>query len=221
MSKKTKYSIMSKELKGTYKSTISMVFKLLSINNKLKNKKINDDVFSFEMLNIVSQALPTVLTLAHMGYENNKDLQNIDKIKLFSYLETKKINPAEFSYNYSKNITLYIKFLLLFAILEKENISFPNIKDPELAIKLLEGQGIEELFEEACNQLSPESEDMLDDAFADDFNINDLSEEQKALIDSYHEKYMNKNIYPRVTKDTSKEQTVMKLAKAFGKPKRK
>ena len=221
MSKKTKYDIMSKELKGTYKSAISMVFKLLSINSKLKNKKINDDVFSFEMLNILSQAFPTLLTVSHIGYENNKDLQKVDKTKLFSYLETKKINPAEFSYNYSKSMTSYIKFLLLFAILEKENVSLPDIKDPELAIKLLEGQGIDELFEETCDQLSSESEDMLYDVFAEDFNINDLSEEQKALLDSYHEKYMNKNIYPRVTKDIPKEKTVMKLANAIGKPKRR
>lgn len=220
MLKKGKYNIMSKALKGTYKNTISMIFKIYSIQSKYENKKIDSDSFDFEMAKIINEMYPTALAVAHIGYENNKDLQKIDKTKLYSYLESKKIGAAEFSHNYARRLTTSIKILLFFAILDKENISLPNLNDPELAVKLLEGQGIDELYESVFDQ-SLECQNMIFNVFSDDFNINDLTIEQKSLLDSYHENYMNKNIYPKVTDHQLKEKTIMGFAKSLGKPKTK
>lgn len=215
MLKKSKYEVMSKELKGIYKTTISMIFKLLVISNKLKNKKIDDNSLDYETLEIFDQAFPVAITLAHIGYENNKDLQNIDKAKLFSYLESKNINPSEFSYNYSKKLTSCVKVLLFLAIVEKENITLPNLKDPDLAIKLLNGDGIEDLIFGFIDDISYESWSLLDSITSKRFNFNNLTEEQKQIIEDYHTKYMNSNIYPKVTKDTIKEKSILKVAQSF------
>ena len=215
MIKKSKYDILEKEFKNNSVLALNLVLRLLNIKDKMKTNSLK---MSQEQIdNILDEVLPVMITFASIGYENVKDLENVvAKEELIKYLKQEKIDPVEFSSNYLKNINTYIKLLLIVAILKKEKAMFPNLKDPQTALNLLGGHGINnDTFNDLFTNLSVESRNLIKEILNNNFNINEITNHQKELLEEYHYKYMSKNIYDKVKDEREKPQMIMKLAKSY------
>lgn len=108
----------------------------------------------------------------------------------------------------------------MFALFDKENIEFPSLKNPDIALKLLNGEEIDDIVIDYLDKLSEEVLDKLIN-INNCFKLSDLGDEDVSLIEEYHDKYMQQNIYHKVTKSITTDTEIMKMAKSIGKSKKK
>lgn len=221
MFNKSKYDVMKKDMKGVGLFAISFAIKISRLNSKFKKGKINEDQINMEVVTILDDVLPLIKKASHIIYENSKDLETVDKQKLLGYVQKKGINPTQFAYNYAKSKRQMTQILMAFALLDRDNIQFPSFKDPEMALKLLNGESIQDILGDVFDDLSDETTYTLFDVFDDDFELSDLKEEDAQLLEDYHNRYMMQNIYPKVTQQVTPELEIIKMAESFGKSKKK
>lgn len=129
----------------------------------------------------------------------------------------KGVSPLQFKYNYKKADDMYNAFLILFSIMEKNNIKLEVPSDTSLALQSTDP--FDMIYENISDQLSSEEDDLISELAFNNFEIefDDIDEEVLAMIDEYHKSYMEKNVYPMVTKPNYTDEDVFKIAKAFGK----
>lgn len=220
MKQKSKYDIIKDEMKSLRKWAFSFLFKLLSIDNKIKKQRniesISDKALEIEIYQLFENAVPMVIKAIHISYENAKDIENIDPNKVLMYAIKQKMNPSEFAVKYNLNKANVMKLLLVEALLKVEGIELPKLSDPKIALRLLNGGSIEDEFEGMFSACDNNIKGKISRIFEDDFNISDITETELQFIESYHEEYMEENIYPKVSKE-SKEEDVLKLAIKFSK----
>lgn len=216
MKKKDKYDILEKQLLGLIKIIIIYFFKEMPFILKMMMDKVEKEEIDVEFLKTINFMLPVVGKVAHYVYETNKDIDNIDKEKLFDYLKTEGINIAEFSSNYLERVVFFTKILLILSIIEKEKIKIPNPIDKEVLSKIHNGAEASELFFEAFENATNNDENILEIINEKNYNLNEITESQKQLINNYHNRYMNNQIYPKVTKEIEDEKRIMLLAKKIG-----
>lgn len=218
MFKKSKYDIMNKEMKRTTLSIMELLIKVSKLDRKVKKGKMSEEQKDVEMGTALLDILPLIKKGCHVLYENNMDLESIDKEHLLQYIEEKGINCIQFSYNYAKIKKSTTQVLMLFALLDKDNIQLSNFDNPEVALKLLDGESSDDILDDVCDKLSDKSADMLSNILDDDFELNDLSEDDVQFLRNYHNRYMAQNIYPKVTKQVTEDE-IFKMAKTLGRRK--
>lgn len=219
MLKKNKYEVMAQEIKKSMGSGLKLLIDAYKLFYKAKAGKATEEEISIETAIFLERIIPLVKIVAHMAYENGKDLEKIDPATLFEYLGKKNVTPAQFSFHYNKNLTAMTKALVIFATIEKSGIKIPSLKDPEFALKILNGTKIEDFAEELLGDVDLEVFEKIEYIFEEDVSLSELDEETKQLIEDYHVKYMDENIYPKVKYGVVSEGSVLKLAKKLAKPK--
>lgn len=216
MLKKNKYDILLKKIKDANKKTVALYFKFWLLKRKFDNGKYSEQELDIETLKLVSELSYLSCVSAHIGYENIKDVEKIDKDTLFESLKIKGFNRKIFEENYHRNLTTFVRLLAFYAILEKENIDFLNLNNINFNEGITGGKSVQDILDSETQNLSEESQELLD-ALHDDFELSNISEEVKELIETYHNKYMEKNIYPLVQVHEVKEKSIIKFAKKLGK----
>lgn len=217
MFRKSKYDVMKKEVEGSGLCIISLMVKLFRLNNKLKKGTISEEQINMEIMTMLENVLPLIQKVSHVGYENSKDIETVDKQKLSEYIQKKGINPTQFINNYTETKKKMTKTLMVFALFDRDNVQFPKLKSPEMALKILNGEGVENIMVDTLDSLSGETRDTFSNIFNYDFELSDLSEEDVQLLENYHNRYMIKNIYPKVTKQVTSETEIIKMSKSLGK----
>lgn len=217
MKKKNKYDILGKILKKEIKPMLKGYVSLGKIAIKKARGKITDDVVGVECLRNLESLIPYIEVCANIFYENREDLKNIDEKKLYKYVEQKGLSSLQFKYNYKKTEDSYNAFLILFAIMEKNNIKLEVPSDTSLALQ--SSDPFEMICENISDKLSSEENDLISDLVCDDLKIefSDIDDETLAMIDEYHKSYMEKNVYPKVTNPNYTDEDILKIAKSFGK----
>lgn len=120
--KDNKYAILLHELKKEEKKAKYAYEKLISLENIILTKNLQQETLNKEYLNILHDILSYVKISAHYIYENKKDLENN------SLLLTKE---------YLKNIEYPINILFTLASLEKQNIDINKINNVNDLMKIL------------------------------------------------------------------------------------
>lgn len=213
MSKRSKYDVLEKEYKNNSVLALNLVLRLFNVKSQMGTEYLDEQ----KVTKLLNEVLPVIITFANIGYENVKDLGSIvSKDELIKYLKQEKINPTEFSSNYVKNINNYTKLLLVFAILTKETPTLPSLKDPQAALELLGGREVsDDLFSDLFDNLGIENRNFIKEVLTNEFDVSKITNCQRELLEEYHYKYMNRNVYDQVTDEQEKPQLVMKLAKSY------
>lgn len=213
MSKRSKYDVLEKEYKNNSVLALNLVLRLFNVKSQMGTEYLDEQ----KVTKLLNDVLPVIITFANIGYENVKDLGSIvSKEELIKYLKQEKINPTEFSSNYVKNINNYTKLLLVFAILTKETPTLPSLKDPQTALELLGGREVsDDLFSDLFDNLGIENRNFIKEVLTNEFDVSKITNCQRELLEEYHYKYMNRNVYDQVTNEQEKPQLVMKLAKSY------
>ena len=218
MFKKSKYDVMEKETFSNSMNLLILVGKVSKDLKALENGKISETDFDGNFKQAISNGLPTIKSMAHIGYENSKDIDSIDNRVLVTYIKKSGQNYEEFLNNYYERVNSYIKMILAFNIIDKEGLDVYKIITPGVIFFLIKGEF--EKVRDAINslgvKLSDDSVILMDKLVDKDFNIKDLSAKEKDILDVEHEKYMKMHIYPRVNTTGSREDT-LKYAKSLGK----
>lgn len=213
MSKRSKYDVLEKEYKNNSVLALNLVLRLFNVKSQMGTEYLDEQ----KVTKLLNEVLPVIITFANIGYENVKDLGSIvSKEELIKYLKQEKINPTEFSSNYVKNINNYTRLLLVFAILTKETPTLPSLKDPQTALELLGGREVsDDLFSDLFDNLGIENRNFIKEVLTNEFDVSKITNCQRELLEEYHYKYMNRNVYDQVTNEQEKPQLVMKLAKSY------
>ena len=213
MSKRSKYDVLEKEYKNNSVLALNLILRLFNVKSQMGTEYLDEQ----KVTKLLNEVLPVIITFANIGYENVKDLGSIvSKEELIKYLKQEKINPTEFSSNYVKNINNYTKLLLVFAILTKETPTLPSLKDPQTALELLGGREVsDDLFSDLFDNLGIENRNFIKEVLTNEFDVSKITNCQRELLEEYHYKYMNRNVYDQVTNEQEKPQLVMKLAKSY------
>lgn len=217
MKKKNKYDIFGKMLKKELKPVLKGYASLGKVSIKYTRGKVTEDVVGIELLRVIEKVKPFFEISANIFYENKEDLKDIDEKKIYEYVQKKGVSPLQFKYNYKKADDMYNAFLILFSIMEKNNIKLEVPSDTSLALQSTDP--FDMIYENISDQLSSEEDDLISELAFNNFEIefDDIDEEVLAMIDEYHKSYMEKNVYPMVTKPNYTDEDVFKIAKAFGK----
>lgn len=217
MKKKNKYDIFGKMLKKELKPVLKGYASLGKVSIKHARGKVTEDVVGVEFLRVIEKLKPFFEISANIFYENKEDLKDIDEKELYEYVQKKGLSPLQFKYNYMESDDMYNAFLILFSIMDKNNIELEVPSDTLLALQTTDP--FDMIYENISDKLSDEEDDLISDLVLDDFRVkfDDIDEEVLAMIDKYHKSYMENNVYPMVTNPNYTDEDVFKIATAFGK----
>lgn len=223
---KSKYAIMRKEFKksGREMKAIMLKFvpKLLSAKREIeKANRLNTDMsvsqsgsIIIDIMSLLSQLVPGIRKVSHIQYENIRDLEKIDRNKLQSYMESKGIDYTKFAYKYSEQLKSSVRVILLFSLMDRENIGIVDLNSLKIADKLMDGGSVTDIVDEIIEKFSPHALDLCSEVFNDDdFDPRNLPSELAELLETSHNDFMNQHIYSQVTNHSVSEQDVLKLSK--------
>lgn len=213
MQRKTKYDILDQELKQASKNILSLVFSFLSLARKLNSSKATDEEKSLAVAKASKKLLPAVKVLSHLGYENAKDIKELDESIVNEYIAKKRLTREEFINNYNAKLTELVQMLTTLAIIEKEKINLSTVEDVNLLVDIFTGDADIDSIEEILKL--PSSQDFIEEVYDDNFNVNHMSEELNELIETYHNNYMNTQIYPHVSSDEVTTKEILKTTKSL------
>lgn len=208
MFKKNKYDIMKKEMKGMSLFSMSLALKLISLTIKAETGKISDEQIDIELASITPKLLSITKMAGHICYEICKDIENADSRRVSEYIKKHGINPIKFIDNYNKTKKYATQMLFTFAVFDRDNIQFSTLKNPEMALKLLDGGLNGKGLEDFLDCLSGENDYALSKLISAYDNDSELNEDDMQLIENYHRMYMSKSISPYVTRETTEEEIV-------------
>lgn len=220
MFSKSKYDVMESI---NVKSSMNLLFLVGKISKDLKqyeNKKISKEEFNLRFQEVISKGIPSIKAICHIGYENSKDLVNVSEKELVSYLKREGLSLEEFRSNYMKMINTYVKVLLAFNIINKENIDIYKVMTPEVMLSLVKGDfsKLKSVIDELGVDISSENKGLIDRLVKDSFDISMLDNKEIKALESVHSKYMDTYVYSKVNAKEAKLE-VLKYAKSLGKKK--
>lgn len=220
MFQKSKYDVMESENSKNTMSLFLVVGKIYKDLKSYEKGKMDKNYFNAGFVDAIRKCLPNVKAIAHIGYENSIDLEKVNADKLYKYMQENGLSREEFTKNYVHIINTYVKVILAFAIIDKECLNVYRIVTPEVLLGLVKGEfkKVKDVIDELDVNVSSDSKILMDKLVKDDFDIKQLTKEEKILLDKEHALYMKKDILPKVTKKTETLE-VVKLAKSIGKKK--
>jgi len=218
------YGVINERTNKYNKDILFTIPKLASLFirvSKLKREGKKDESVEREMFGIVKKFLPAIIDVTHYSFELFKQVEyNYGNEKLLEYVKNSGKDPLEFAYNYNKNKEGTMKLLALLAVLKKEGLTMEELSNPEIALKVMNGESQLDILARKCENFSAESINAIDEILDKETKYSELNPNTKELAEKYHFEYMSKNIYPYV-KDTYNsvshdEERVLKLASKFG-----
>ena len=216
----SKYDVMASENAMNTGSLLLLVGKIYKSFKSYEKGKIDKDYFNSGFVQAIGKGLPNIKSIAHIGYENCKDLENVSEESLYMYMENNGLSKEEFDRNYDHIISTYIKVILAFFIIDRENLNVYHIISPKVLLGIVKGEfkGVKAVIDELDVNISDSSRSLMDKLVKDDFSIKDLNDEEKTILDKEHNEYMVKHINSRITKASTQDE-VLKHAKSIGKKK--
>lgn len=222
MFKKGKYDVMEKETFSNSMNLLVLVGKVTKDLNAFDTGKMSKVDFDDSFKQAIGKGLPRIKSMAHIGYENSKDIANIDNDVLVAYMKQAGLSHDDFYNNYYGKINTYVKMILAFNIIDREGLDVYKIITPSIVFALIKGE-----FENVSNaidglgvNLSDDSVILMNKLVDKNFSIKDLNTKEKDILDSEHEKYMKKYIYPCVNIISGRDNgEALRFAKSLGKKK--
>ncbi len=208
MINENKYDIMENELDkiDLYTNYLLMQIKLLNIGKTFKI--VNDEQICSKKKKLMEESLPFVEMLNHIGYENSIDITKIPKEKLEVYLRNEGISIKKVMNNYNQNISNYAKNILIYSLLKYSKEKYPEMNAKYIDIK---EKGIYCIFPEG--EIDEKLNSLIDKLSEKNFKLDNLNNEEKGILEKYHNKYMLDYIYSQVNEKNYAEDEVTSLIK--------
>lgn len=212
---RTKYDIMENEEKI---ASAAMIDLLVDIHEQMK-KFENSDISSFECNNeitkLISNAFSNFKVMAHIGYENAKDIYSLDMSIIKSSFNKDRNSLNSFSSNYEKVINKYAKTLLIFCILDDEDIDIKSVSDMLAFNSIIMGntKGLLVFLASNGKSLSEENCELAARLVDERFVVTDLNSSQIKKLNDYHDRFVRKYINPKITSDKDESGRILKQAK--------
>lgn len=217
---RSKYDIIEKESFSCSMNLLFLAGKIAKDMKALEKGKIDKGTFNDNFNMTIEKGIPSIKTIAHIGYENSKDLSKVKKDILKDYILKEGLTLDEFKSNYNRLVNTYVKIILAFGIIERENLSVYKVITPEVLLGLIKGDFslIKETINSLSTNVSDESKILMDKLVDKKTKIDDLSQEEKKVLNSAHNRFMREKITPYVKKESSMQE-VLKFSKYLGKKK--
>ena len=212
---RSKYDIMESEEKTSSMAVVDLLVYIHSLIKKLENDEITSYECDEEIKTLISNACFNFKLIAHLGYENAKDLFRVDMKSISSSVRSDGITVSSFATNYEKVINRYAKTLLIFCVLDEEEIDVKDICDISTFNSLINGNTIEllEYFNHNDIILSNDNKELLTRFNEDNFVVSSLSSSQIKRLNDYHDSFVRRYIYPKITCDKDEKGRVLMQAK--------
>lgn len=220
MFSKSKYDVMESI---SSKSTMSLLFLVGKVAKDLKlyeNKKISKVEFENRFNNNLSSGLPNIKAICHIGYENSKDIVDVSEEELYRYMKKEGLTKDQFNANYMMMINTYVRVILAFDIMDKENIDVFSVMSPGVLLGLVKGDfsKLRDKVEEVGVNLSKDNQVLIDKLVSKDFDVSMLTNVEMKELERVHSKYMDRNVNGKVT-DSYDKTKALRFAKSLGKKK--
>ena len=212
---RSKYDIIENEEKTSSMAVVDLLVDIHSLIRRLEADEITSYECDEEIKNLISNACFNFKLIAHLGYENAKDLFRIDMKSISSSVRSDGVTVSSFATNYEKVINRYAKTLLIFCVLDEEDIDVKDICDISTFNSLINGNTIElfEYFNSRDIIISEESKSLLARFNEDSFVVSSLSSSQIKKLNDYHDNFVRRYIYPKITCDKDEKVRVLNHAK--------
>ena len=217
---KSKYDVMGSLNRKSSMNLVFLVAKVVKDLKQYEKRKITKDELNSRFRVVVDKGIPSIKAIANIGYENSKDLLEVDNQELVTYLKKENLSLNEFKKNYMMMINTYVKILLAFGIIEIEKIDIHKIMTPDVMMSLINGDfsKLKIVIDELGINISTSNKSLIDKLIEKDFDFKNLEVKEKELLDNIHSKYMESNVYCDVSVKEDKTE-VLKYAKSLGKKK--
>ena len=212
---KSKYDIMENEEKNSSMAVIELMADIHELIKKLESSQITSYECDEEIKSLIGNAFSNFKLIAHLGYENAKDLFALDMKSIFSSVKKDGISLNSFAINYEKVINKYAKTLLIFCVLEEEELDVKEIYDLTIFNSVINGNtiGLFEYFRSNDILLSTENRELLSKFSEDSFVVSSLTSTQIKKLNDYHDNFVRRYIYPKITCDKDEKIRVLNQAK--------
>ena len=215
-----KYDVISKLTKKDSRGLVKSTIKLLFVFIRDRNKRITEEQAENKCLEYLSKYIPAIKDMAHLGYESYKDIGNLTNEEIFDYISKCGMDYEEFLQNYSSNVNSFMKLILFFAILEQNDIKLSTISNPMKVINNVSQENYIEILADSFDSLNDDEIEKICNIFNKDTKYVIFTEDDKKIIDEYHNRYMQEYVYPNV-KDVAEKEKVLEIAKTLGKKRNK
>lgn len=214
----TKYDIITLEEGRLALDFFRISSNLTSLSMMLDKKEVDPDVLMDKLCSVLVESLTNLKEIAHLAYENAKDLYGVDGATVYKYLKENNLNPDKFPTYYSECIDSHARHLLLHMIAEEEGIDFSRAKDPCICKDLTSSNanGLFMIMDKPVTELDPDNFKLMHKMTKPNFSITELTQQEIDRLNNYHEEYMKKNIYPRVNSGSISDEEILKHAKSIG-----
>lgn len=211
---KNKYDVMFDQSRGLYGELLLFYIRAIFYRRKLKKEKFKGIEADEELSRIYNGVFPYIVKMAHLGYENYKDFEEIDFDERTDYINKNKISSLIFWGQYYSYINKYIRVLLFLAIHDKDGIEF-DLYSRSVILKIMNESELEEYIMDFFAEFSPESKIIFAKIMNDGFDFRKLTDDDIELLNNYHEKYMENHINPLVRNKINSKERVLKEAISF------
>ncbi len=210
-----KYDVILKLTKKDQKGLLKIMAKIYFVYRKEKKDKITNEQANNEYVKYLSRFVPLVKDLSHAGYESLKDLSNLSTEELANYINELGMNYEEFKQNYHENVNNFMKLILALAILDKNDIRISKINNPKKTLNSIAQGSYLYMFENSLDCLSDDDQERICSIFRKDFSYENITDNEKSLIEEYHNKFMQEYVNPYV-KDEVKKEDLLYMVKTLG-----
>lgn len=210
-----KYDVILKLTKKDQKGLLKIMAKIYFVYRKEKKDKITNEQANNEYVKYLSRFVPLVKDLSHAGYESLKDLSNLSTEELANYINELGMNYEEFKQNYHENVNNFMKLILALAILDKNDIRISKINNPKKTLNSIAQGSYLYMFENSLDSLNDDDQERICSIFRKDFSYENITDDEKSLIEEYHNKFMQEYVNPYV-KDEVKKEDLLYMVKTLG-----
>lgn len=210
-----KYDVILKLTKKDQKGLLKIMAKIYFVYRKEKKDKITNEQANNEYVKYLSRFVPLVKDLSHAGYESLKDLSNLSTEELANYINELGMNYEEFKQNYHENVNNFMKLILALAILDKNDIRISKINNPKKTLNNIAQGSYLYMFENSLDSLNDDDQERICSIFKKDFSYENITDDEKSLIEEYHNKFMQEYVNPYV-KDEVKKEDLLYMVKTLG-----
>ena len=167
----------------------------------------------------MSATYPALIHQSHFVYECHEALQNLTYSDVASVMHHNAESALTALVKESDNYRIAMQFLYLDAVGKECGVPFWPIPTDELEHAREAGIPFSVFYDLRQKQFyNAVSVSVANKCFRASFRVEELSDEEKALIRKHHKDYMNEEIYPFVeTQETSTKEDVhaLRLVKSF------
>lgn len=211
----SKYDIMENEEKISSMAVVDLLIDIHELIKKVESDEIDSFECQDEITSLIGNAFSNFKLIAHLGYENAKDLFRIDMKSISSSVKMDGVSLSSFSKSYEKVINRYAKTLLIFCVLDEEEIDVKDMCDLTTFNSLINGNTTElfNYFKSKDILISRENERLLLKFNDDKFVVSNLDPLEIKKLNDYHDNFVRRYIYPKITCDKDEKSRVLTHAK--------